>query len=259
MFRVNIEKQLDAEKVKTQQGETLVKEAKLLLDGNHQRERDLLKKIGLGHSIIKAETARGLGIERQNLEEKYEGKVYMIDEIKNLCLDYDLRFLNTEHFKGHIDTEIGYKVKSFFDKHKLNENYDNKMFYILAPKKAFNLEDRPKPPPVDPILFYRPNRNEQKYLMVHQWGNDFTILRLIKGLMVRTAWSYYFSMSILGLCGFNIILALTRDFYEPMGNFIISFFVGLVFGLIMLACKMGIEDEWSNKKFNIELWDTNYK
>lgn len=259
MFGVNIQKQLDEEKAKTQQGGNLVSEAKLLLDGNHQRERDLLKKIGLGHSIIKAENVRGLGIERDDLEKKYDGKVYTIEEIRNLCLDYNLRFLHTKYFKGHIDTEIGYKVKNFFDKHKLNERYDNEMFYIMAPRKAFNLTDKPKPAPVDPILFYRPDRHEDKYLLVHQWGNDFTIFRLLSGMATRTAWSYFLSMSALGAGAMNIILALFRDDYEPLGNLLGSVFIGLVFGLFMMIFKLGLEDGWSNERFNSGRWNTEWK
>jgi hypothetical protein len=53
----------------------------------------------------------------------------------------------------------------------------------MAPASKFNLEDRPvvprppKPKMVDPVLFYE--AEEGKYALVHQWGNDFSITRLV--------------------------------------------------------------------------------
>lgn len=263
MIKVNVEKELDAKRKQSIDGNQIVDSAKLLLAGDHAKERDLLKKIGLGHQIIKAETKHGINLERESLENKFEGKVFTEAEIKSLCLDYNLRFLSTQYFKGNIDLEIGVKIRHFFEKNKLSDGYsgDQNSFYIMAPAKAFNLEDRPKPlKNIDPVLFYRPNNRGDKYLMVHKWGNEFTVARLIGGMMNRNVWIHLAFVWAISACIINIG-------YAMFGNY--SLFIDLMFGiiwgfaytLIYALCRADGGDDFDKfrNKFNDKCWDSHYK
>ncbi|MDC6405563.1 MULTISPECIES: hypothetical protein [Maribacter] len=93
-------------------------------------------------------------------------KIFHIDQIKNLCIDYRLRFLDTKYFKGEIPAEAYSKIRSLEKEH----NTELKDFKIIAPSKLFKLEDKD-----DPLLF-APMGNGYYYL-IHKWGNDLNPFR----------------------------------------------------------------------------------
>jgi hypothetical protein len=93
-------------------------------------------------------------------------KIFHITDIKNICIDYRLRFLDSRYFKGEIPPEGIANIKSLEKEH----NLELKGFKIIAPSKLFKLEDKD-----DPLLF-APIGNGYFYL-IHQWGNDLHPLR----------------------------------------------------------------------------------
>ncbi|MEO0527226.1 MAG: hypothetical protein AAFZ89_08375, partial [Bacteroidota bacterium] len=93
-------------------------------------------------------------------------RIYHIDQIKDICIDYRLRFLNSTYFKGKIPQEAISKIKHLQKIHGI----EIKGFKIIAPSKLFKLEDKD-----DPLLF-APIGNDYFYL-IHKWGNDLHPLR----------------------------------------------------------------------------------
>lgn len=93
-------------------------------------------------------------------------RIYHIDQIKKICIDYRLRFLDSRFFKGEIPGEALKKISGLEDEHGI----EIQGFKILAPSKMFRLEDKD-----DPLLF-APLGNGYFYL-IHQWGDDLHPLR----------------------------------------------------------------------------------
>ena len=93
-------------------------------------------------------------------------KIFHIEHIKEICIDYRLRFLNSSYFKGEIPQEAISKIKQLEAAH----NTKIRGFKIMAPSKLFKLEDKD-----DPLLF-APIGNDYFYL-IHKWGNDLHPLR----------------------------------------------------------------------------------
>lgn len=260
MLKVNLTEELDSQRKKTISEDTIVNETQKLLDSNYTKERDILVKIGLGAHIQKVETQVGINLERARLEKNYEGKFFTEGEIKALAMDYNLRLLPTREYKGEVDLQLGYKMKAFAEKFA-TDNFTKDDFYILAPEKMFNLQNRPKPVPVfdgDPILFYRPNRSD-KYMLVHKWGNDFTVFRLLSGFINRTVANFFLSFFVIGFLLSNIVFALFGNYSLLMhGGF--SLLIGMFFALIAFAIKMG-DTDWENadRKFSIGKWNTIFR
>ncbi len=94
--------------------------------------------------------------------------IYHINQIKQICIDYRLRFLDSGYFKGTIPESAIDKIKKLEAAH----NIQIKGFKIMAPSKLFKLEDKD-----DPLLF-APLGNGYFYL-VHKWGNDLHPLRRV--------------------------------------------------------------------------------
>jgi hypothetical protein len=142
---------------------------------NQQREAQILSEV---REILKQDNLKEAKIQQQ-LGSQNNGnhnhfdfglletdRIFHIDQIKQICIDYRLRFLNSSYFKGKIPQEAISKIKHLEKVH----NTELKGFKIMAPSKLFKLEDKD-----DPLLF-APIGNEYFYL-VHKWGNDLHPLR----------------------------------------------------------------------------------
>lgn len=103
----------------------------------------------------------GVANNKFNIDLLKSDKIYHTKEIKQICIDYRLRFLDTKYFKGTIPAEGLSKIKALEKEHDM----EIKGFKIIAPSKLFKLEDKD-----DPLLF-APIGNGYYYL-IHQWGND---------------------------------------------------------------------------------------
>lgn len=128
----------------------------ILNDLDHEMER-IEQNISNGKATPK---------NRFNIDLLETSRIYHINEIKNICIDYRLRFLDSKYFKGKIPAEAISKIKSMEREHSL----EIRGFKIIAPSKLFKLEDKD-----DPLLF-APIGNGYHYL-IHQWGNDLHPLR----------------------------------------------------------------------------------
>ena len=123
-------------------------------------------------------------------------RIYHIDQIKKICIDYRLRFLDANLFKGQFPIEAVEEIKVIEKTHQ-TELTSLKM---MAPSKLFKLENAD-----DPLLF-APMGNGYYYL-IHQWGNDLHPLRKF------LVWPF---KNLITMC--IAILA---------GSFLLSFFVPL--------------------------------
>ena len=94
-------------------------------------------------------------------------------------MQYRLRFLKTEYYKGTISPAALREASKFTDTTGIKCDPDN--FYICAPASQFELQKRP----VDPILFYKLGTNE--FYAVAKWGNDLSIFRKLMVYPLRNA------------------------------------------------------------------------
>ena len=105
-----------------------------------------------------------------DLSKLSKNRIYHIDHIKKVSIDYRLRFLDIKYFKNKLPIEALKQIKKLEKVHKTNLSE----FKIMAPSVLFRLEKKD-----DPLLFV-PLGNEYYYL-IHKWGNDLHPFR--KALM----------------------------------------------------------------------------
>ena len=186
MLKVKLKNELKSLKdSNSNQADLIINEVKQLMEGTLLEEREILKTMGLGSNLLKAEEQTRKSEEIKMVENEYEGDVYSREQIKHLAMKYNLKFLNTRYFSGTISPDTGAVLARFKKKHVLTD-YDLKdNFFILAPKRMFKLVERP----VDPLLFYRVRNNKNRddhYKLVHKWGNDFSVARQISGFLNKS-------------------------------------------------------------------------
>jgi hypothetical protein len=197
-MKVSIEKELEKVSNEDKQKFNLdpINEVKLLLAGESSEDARILRGLSQNSQFNRIENMRGKQIELENLEKDFDGKVYTKEQIQNLCIDYRLRFLQSRLYTGAYDVQVAAKIKEFakstlapIDEYTLGRRY-----FVMAPKEMFELttekyvskaELRRR---LDPAIFYQIDENH--YRLVHKWGNDFTIFRLIEGFRWKSWWSH---------------------------------------------------------------------
>ncbi len=150
--KTNIQKKLIITKQKDITSDTILQEV-----------QDILSKVDSDQARIAENLAtKSATVSNQfNFDLLETSEIYSIRHIKKIAIDYRLRFLDSQYFKGEIPQEALSKIRSLEKKHGL----ELKGYKILAPSRLFKLKD-----PDDPILFV-PINNDYYYL-IHKWGND---------------------------------------------------------------------------------------
>ncbi len=169
-------------------------------------------------------------------------KIFHLVQIRSVCVNYRLRFLDTVYFKDGIPEEAITKI------HALEKSHGTTLggFKIMAPSKAFQLLSYD-----DPLLF-APIGNDYYYL-VHQWGKDITPKRKWLVLPFKNLLNFMFFSVVVSL----LITWLTPENNlskaVPMANIIIFLFAfKSIVAVFMYAFFM------MGKNFNVAIWDRKY-
>lgn len=241
-----------------------VKKIQLLLEGDAIEERKILAEAGLDFNIKKVETQVGVNLVREKKEEQLNAKVFTEAEIKETCIKYNLRFLHSRKYKGSIEPTLGSAILNFFKE----KNIDSKSYeaannlFIMAPSKAFNLEERPKPAPIDPVMFYKMSTTEgDMYALVHKWGKDFTVFRRLLGAAKESSWNWYWTMIILSFVSLTIGTACIG--FNPFGLMTLLINTCIAFGGVLVYLLITVGDgssSWERyrKSFSRESWNSIY-
>ncbi len=169
-------------------------------------------------------------------------KIFHIDSIKKLCINYRLRFLDTHLFKGEYPNELYSIIPNLENDHKTQL----KDFKIMAPSKLFRLKTKE-----DPLLFV-PIGNGYYYL-VHKWGDDLKSYRKILVWPFKNINTLIFTSIILSLLSTAIGSTFFNDFSDTQLLVIFIFniktFVFVTFYLLFMM----------RKNFNESIWNSKYK
>ena len=95
-------------------------------------------------------------------------RIYHINQIKELCITYRLRFLDSKYFKGHFPEEVNDRISELENQH----NIEIKGLKIIAPSKLFKLDNKD-----DPLLFA--TMGNGYYYLIYKWGKDLHPLRKV--------------------------------------------------------------------------------
>ena len=169
--------------------------------------------------------------------------IFHLTQIKTICIDYRLRFLDSGLFKNEIPSEAISKIS------RLEKEHDTNLqgFKIVAPSKTFELENYD-----DPLLF-APLGNDYYYL-IHQWGNDLDPLRKLKVLPFK---------NLLNFVLFCVVISLGLTFLMPTEK--LAQTVPLAPVLVFLFLLKGVIASISyyfflaGKNFNSEIWNRKFK
>ncbi len=140
--------------------------------------------------LSRLRTAPKPGKSNINPELLDKNRIFSVDDIKTICVNFRLRFLDTKYFKiEELPYDAVIAVKNL-EKH-LGE--DVKHMKIMAAAKFFKLEDSNK----DPMLFAR--IDDTNYYLIHKWGKDLAWYNKLLAYPLRSIVSLLVTMTVIGL------------------------------------------------------------
>ncbi|MBS9463057.1 hypothetical protein KIM67_11600 [Flagellimonas sp. 389] len=230
----NIERELHAFREKHQKEHEILEEVQRIL------RKDNSSKAVITATLNSKKTTTANNFDFNLLK---TDRIYHIDQIKQICIDYRLRFLDSRYFKGKIPEKGISKIKEL----EIAHNIEIQGFKIMAPSKLFKLEDKD-----DPLLF-APIGNDYFYL-IHKWGND---LHPMRKLLV---WPF---KNIVNLASFVFLISYLVTLMVPNGLFsksnssaefwIIYFFMFKCIASVVIFYGFAL-----GKNFNPAIWNSKY-
>ncbi len=192
---------------------------------------------------IKAFVARPNTVNEFDLEVFETRHIYHLSTIKDICIDYRLRFLDLKYFKNELPQEAFDKIAAL----EVQHNTILSGFKIMAPSKLFRLKNTD-----DPLLFV-PIGNDYFYL-IHQWGDDLHPFR--KALMwpFKNVWNLI--VLILGLSWIATELTPMVIFSKTNSwstYWMVYFFMFKAIASIVLFYGFAL-----GKNFNPAIWNSKY-
>ena len=204
-----------------------------------------LPKTDLHSELIKSKRISKIKIDLDYNPDKIDSnRLFHVDQIRKICIDYRLRFLDFNFFKGVVPDEAYTRLKEF----ELNHPDLDLNIKMMAPTKLFQLENYD-----DPLMFVSLGNNY--YYLIHKWGNDMSYFR--KMFM----WPF---KNIYNILVYIAIISLFFTTFVPDGIFFyknnpeIQFFVVFLFMFKSLAAIFIYFGFAMGKNFNENIWNSKF-
>ncbi len=157
MKEVNLVQKLEKERQRSLGAKSLEKSLEAIFSILDIQRQDIAERV---------ENSQGAASNLFKVDQLRAGRIFHIDQIKTICIDYRLRFLDAKLFKGDLPARAITEIRQIESDHDI----ELQGFKIMAPSKLFVLKKTD-----DPLLFV-PIANDYYYLIC-KWGNDLHPLR----------------------------------------------------------------------------------
>ncbi|UOK41852.1 MULTISPECIES: hypothetical protein [Flavobacterium] len=170
-------------------------------------------------------------------------RIFHLNQIKAICIDYRLRFLDSHLYKLPFPEEAVSKITNLEKKHHTQLCG----FKMIAPSKVFQLKKYN-----DPLLF-APLGNDYYYL-IHKWGNDLHPLRKWLVLPFRNLGTLIlFFLMLSAVC-----CLLVPETFLGKSDTATMRFISFLF-IFKYWCAIGIYYAVSRgKNFNVNIWNSDF-
>ena len=170
-------------------------------------------------------------------------KIYHLDQIREVCIQYRLRFLDIKYFKNNLPESAHQAIQDI----ETNHSTVLANFKVMAPSVLFRLQRKD-----DPLLFVPMGNNY--YYLVHKWGNDLHPLRKLLMWPFKNIWNLLLTV---------LAVSWVATEMTPMGLFtknpdrasywMLYFFMFKAIASIVLFYGFAL-----GKNFNPAIWNSKY-
>ena len=170
-------------------------------------------------------------------------KIYHINQIKKVSINYRLRFLDLKYFKNKLPDEANKAID------ELESDHNTKLgdFKIMAPSILFRLKKAD-----DPLLFV-PLGNNYFYL-VHSWGKDLHPFRRVLMWPFKNVWNLLFTVFIFSWLITELTpMSLFTKTSDASSYWMLLFFMFKAIASIVIYFGFAL-----GKNFNPAIWNNRY-
>ncbi len=232
--RTNVAERLKKLRAKEVSDETILADVYEFLRQETEKDKRVLSELSGG---------KGVASNAFSFELLETDRIFHLNQIKQICIDYRLRFLDSRYFKAQIPQEAVFQIKQLEKHHEIQLEG----FKIVAPSRLFKLEDKN-----DPLLF-APIGNGYYYL-IHKWGND---LHPLRKLMVWPFRNIVNLTLLVALLSYFVTLLVPEGLFSKTNSsaefWIIFFFMFKSIAAIVIFYAFAL-----GKNFNQAIWRSKY-
>ncbi len=181
-FSVNLQKELESSREKHRKlQQSLMDQVNKALQKGIRADEYLLKRL---------QSAPKPGSWEADRDKLDKNRIFSIDDIKEVCIRYRLRFLDSRYFKMEL---LPYEALNVIKELEQQNGSEIKKTGIAAASGYFKLQDSHK----DPILFAQ--LDERNYYMVYKWGKDLAIYKKWLAYPLRSILSLFITIVSAGV------------------------------------------------------------
>ena len=216
---------------------------------------------------------KGKLMERQKEEEAYQTDVFLLDEIKDICMDFNMKFRPARElifFDDNQKYEIIPVIEEYTSKLKYASggSADYEKFYALAIAEDFASDEerakgkkaKSKEPRL--MLFYMTDSKKKTFVHVNSWGSTrYSVTRYISAWAIKNPRNAFISRTVKLSAAIFVLTAIFGS-----GSLIGAWITGVISGAIISAVWVMIQLSQSAKSkasygkeeysFTNESWDT---
>jgi len=170
-------------------------------------------------------------------------RIYHLDQIREVCIDYRLRFLDIKYFKNDLPESAHQAIN------KIETDHGTVLadFKVMAPSVLFRLERKD-----DPLLFVPLGNNY--YYLVHKWGNDLHPLRKLLMWPFKNIWNLLLTVLAVSFVATEITpMDLFTKTPDQASYWMLYFFMFKAIASIVLFYGFALR-----KNFNPAIWNSKY-
>ena len=170
-------------------------------------------------------------------------KIYHLDQIREVCIQYRLRFLDIKYFKNDLPESAHQAIQDI----ETNHGTVLADFKVMAPSVLFRLERKD-----DPLLFVPMGNNY--YYLVHKWGNDLHPLRKLLMWPFKNIWNLLLTVLAVSWVATEMTpMGLFTKTPDGASYWMLYFFMFKAIASIVLFYGFAL-----GKNFNPAIWNSKY-
>ena len=204
------------------------------------------KSLSSQNSLSFEQLINALDIKTQNsfdFDQLESHRIYHLDQIREVCINYRLRFLDIKYFKNDLPESAHQAIN------KIETDHGTVLadFKIMAPSLLFRLERKD-----DPLLFV-PIVNNYYYL-VHKLGNDLHPFRKLLMWPFKNIWNLLLTVLAVSWVATEMTpMVLFTKTPDQASYWMLYFFMFKAIASIVLFYGFAL-----GKNFNPAIWNSKY-
>lgn len=204
------------------------------------------KSLTSQNSLSFEQLINALDIKTQNsfdFDQLESHRIYHLDQIREVCINYRLRFLDIKYFKNDLPESAHQAIN------KIETDHGTILadFKIMAPSVLFRLERKD-----DPLLFVPIGNNY--YYLVHKWGNDLHPFRKFLMWPFKNIWNLLLTVLAVSWVATEMTpMVLFTKTPDQASYWMLYFFMFKAIASIVLFYGFAL-----GKNFNPAIWNSKY-